>query len=403
MRKNINRLMLVLLATMLPTAWAFADWKVTIAAMENGIVVASDKTAQAGQTVTLTVKPDEYCHLKAGSLLVEEVTPEDSDRPKLAPRRTPAIGKFISLTEIGTESYSFVMPDNDVIVSALFYEEGGLYVDVDTEGEGTGEGDKITLEVEPDYDTFTATINMVSQNGSMAPAKVRLPMTVTDAGGNVFQVTTIAAYAFYGQTNITDIYLPDTDIPLNIEDKAFLLDYATGTSHHIPTIHTPFNLLDDYALMDGMSENYTASKMKATVTALHRYNTLASAVDIKVPEDISVYTAHGNSNAQVELESLGNGIVIKANNGVLLESPIDGSHSYEVTAIPTSERPSGMTPPTDNAQSYPNNQLVPVIAEHHFYAERNYHVLRNNQFFPISVEDTDKCCPAGKAILRLPY
>lgn len=392
--------MLVLLAAMLPTAWASANWKVSIATMQHGSVVSSHTTADAGEQVTLTVVPNEYCHLKYGSLVVENTTSDDSDHPVFASRRAPSVGSFVRLSQTDTNTYTFEMPDNDVIVSALFYEEGGLYIDVDTEG--GAQGDKIRMEVEPDYDSFTATVNIVEQSGSRAPVKIYLPKTITDAGGNVFQLTTIASFAFYGQTNITDIYLPETEEPLTIEPHAFLLDNETGDSHHIAVIHAPLVLLDDYALMEVFEENYLSSKMMGTVTAQHRYRTFSCGVDAKIPVDVTAYTVSCDATMQVEVNSLGSGITIKANNGVLLGDLTDDEHHYEVTAIPSNDRPSGMTPPTENAQSYPDNQLIPVVEIRHFYAQRNYYILRNNQFFPISAEDADKCCPASKAILRIP-
>jgi len=404
MHKNIYKLILMLLAAIQPTAWASANWRVNIATLQNGSIVSSHTTASSGQQVTLTVVPNEYCHLKAGSLVVENTTSEEGDHPTFASRRAPAVGSFVSLSQTGTNTYSFEMPDNDVIVSALFFEEGGIIVDVETEVETPGQSNILSIDIEPDYDTFTATINVVEQkSGNMVPCKVRLPQSVTDAAGNVFEVTTVAAYAFFGQTNITDIYLPETTEPMNIEARAFLLDNETGENHHVPIIHTPITLLDDYALMEIFSENYVASKMMGIVTTQHNYRTLACGVDVKVPDNITVYTIHAKDNSQVVLNALGTGITIKANNGVILASSIDGRHTYEVTAIPSDDRPSGMTPPTDNAQTYPNNLLIPVVSERHFYAQRNYYILKNNKFYPISMEDADKCCPACRAILHIPY
>ena len=394
MRQKTLKLMLVLLAVLLPTAWAFANGTVTIATTQNGTVVCSHTTAEEGVTVTLTIKPAENYLLNRRSLVVERVTDSgDGDRPTFSPRKAPRIGDILTLTQTDKNKYTFVMPADNVMVSASFFEQGPINVEGDKEGDNT-----IVFNVEPDYDNMTASINQVSQDNNTTPMKVHIPPTVTDDAGNVFTITLIAGYAFYGMPNVTDIYLPESDEPLVIEAGAFLLDGVTDSNHKIARIHVPFQFLDDYALLAAVEENYKASKMIGSVTATHRYRTASCGVDIQLPADIQAYTAYA-VHGQVVLEALGSDDV-KANNGILLAGPVDGIHEYEVTAIPTADRPSGMTLPTDNAQTYPNNQLVPVIVKRHFFYARNYYVLHNNQFCPVLLEDEDQCCPAGKAVLR---
>ena len=80
-----------------------------------------------GQTVTMTVTPDAGYYLS--SLVYEEVTPLDI---ALAPRRAPDIKPMHNITiptNISTYleahfggSYSFVMPENNVIITATFVE-----------------------------------------------------------------------------------------------------------------------------------------------------------------------------------------------------------------------------------------------------------------------------------------
>lgn len=395
MRKTTYKMILMLLAALLPTAWASANGKVTIATMQNGAVVASHATAEEGETVTLTIRPAENYLLKRSSLVVEGFTDSgDGDHATFAPRRVPQVGAVVSLTQTDAYTFTFLMPAYDVLVTAYFFEQGPVDVESDREGDNV-----VTLNIEPDYDTMTAVINQVSQTSSQAPMRVHIPATVTDGEGNVFNVTLIAGYAFYGMPNVTDIYLPETDDPITIEEDAFLLDGETGANHRIAAIHVPFQHLDDYALMTVMGENYEASKMIGAVTATHHYRTISSGVDVQLPAGIQAYIAYAK-DGQVVMEALG-GDVVKANNGILLAGPVDGIHDYEVTAIPSADRPSGITPPTDNAQTYPNNQLIPVIEKRHFFYARNYYILHNNQFSPVLLEDEDRCCPAGKAVLRI--
>ena len=397
MRQNIFKMILMLLAVLLPTAWVSAH-NIVMATMQNGTVTASHTTAEAGETVTLTVKPNTDYLLDTKTLKVEAVTDEDSDMGTVTGHRAPSIGIFATLTKTGDNTYTFEMPDFDVIVSASFFEQGPF--DVEPE-DPTGSAENIViLMIEPDYEKGTATINLGRQTGS-EHAIVSIPATVEDRAGNEFVVTTVAGYAFFGMTNVTDIYLPETDEPLTIEEGAFLLDNETGSNHRIPAIHTPLALLDDYALMTQLSENYRAAKMMATVEAENRYRTFSCGVDVQMPASVQIFTVYMNGG-EICFNQLGTGIIVKANNGVLLSGATNGGYAFDVAAVPSNDRPSGMEPPTDNAESYANNMLVPLVAGRHLFSAQNYYVLHNNQFYPVMREELDVMCPPCKAALRIP-
>ena len=98
---------------------------ITIAEMVNGTVTADKATAVAGETVTLTVSPDEGYRLKSGSLMAGDQV---------------------------LSGNTFIMPDQDVTVTALFEEvpvipDTGSYKDGVYTGSAVGHGGTVTVQV----------------------------------------------------------------------------------------------------------------------------------------------------------------------------------------------------------------------------------------------------------------
>lgn len=224
---------------------------------------------------------------------------------------------------------------------------------------------------------------------------VTIPATCT-ANGKTYSVVGVSANAFANVPNLTDIYLPDTEEPLEIAEDAI----PTSV-----TVHTTLALLDDYALMPSLSENFKAGKIKATVTAKNRYWTFSSGVDVYVPDGVSVYIVHERNNAAVTIVELsdndltvGGQRIIKHNNGVLIGS--DGNETpYDLVACGR-RMSSGSTITTDDFKDYGSqNCLVSVIVPTHF--DKGYYFLRNNEFYSIQEEGEDVKVPAGKAVLYL--
>lgn len=224
---------------------------------------------------------------------------------------------------------------------------------------------------------------------------VTIPATCT-ANGKTYSVVGVSANAFANVPNLTDIYLPDTEEPLEIAEDAI----PTSV-----TVHTTLALLDDYALMPSLSENFKAGKIKTTVTAKNRYWTFSSGVDVYVPDGVSVYIARERSSATVTIVELsdndltvGGQRIIKHNNGVLISS--EGNDTpYDLVACGR-RMSSGSTITTDDFKDYGSqNCLVPVIVPTHF--DKGYYFLRNNEFYSIQEEGEDVKVPAGKAVLYL--
>ena len=224
---------------------------------------------------------------------------------------------------------------------------------------------------------------------------VTIPATCT-SNGKTYAVVGIASDAFANIPNVTDIYMPDTEEPLEIAEDAIPAS---------ATVHTTLALLDNYALMPSLSESFKAGKIMTTVTAKNRYWTFSSGVDVYVPDGVSVYIARERSSATVTIVELsdndltmGGQRIIKHNNGVLISS--EGNDTpYDLVACGR-RMSSGSMISTDDFKDYGSqNCLVPVIVPTHFDA--GYYFLKNNEFYSIQEEGEDVKVPAGKAVLYL--
>ena len=98
---------------------------ITIAAMEHGTVTANRSVAEAGDTITLTVTPEEGYQLKSGSLMANDAV---------------------------VTGNTFTMPDKAVRITALFEQKAvtpttGSYKDGTYTGSATGHGGKVSVTV----------------------------------------------------------------------------------------------------------------------------------------------------------------------------------------------------------------------------------------------------------------
>ena len=115
------------------------DHRITVNITENGAVTSSRTKANSGETVVLTVSPEENC--RVGSVSVKDTG-----------------GSDVRLTETGS-GYEFTMPDSDVTVSAAFdryyavtVEEGSAaFVSSDRTEAKAGETVKVTRLDSDDY------------------------------------------------------------------------------------------------------------------------------------------------------------------------------------------------------------------------------------------------------------
>ena len=202
--------------------------------------------------------------------------------------------------------------------------------------------------------------------------------------------------------SVTDIYMPETDAVINVAQHAFRLD---ATESKTARIHTSLVLLDDYALTAGLKAEYEAAHVMTTIKTTTQYWTLSSGVDLVIPDGMQAHTCQEATNGKVTIKAInsisvateeGTKTLLKANNGVLMKGT---PGSYDLVAWPSVEHASGSTPTEDNAMSYPDNQLIPVIVSKHFDYGKGYYVLKNGEFHAIS-NDNSKV-PACKAVFQL--
>ena len=200
---------------------------------------------------------------------------------------------------------------------------------------------------------------------------------------------TVTSTAFASATGLENIILPETENMLSIADGA--LPAAAN-------IKVSLAQLADYALNPALKQNFEAGKVKATTTAINDFFTLSAGVDVKLPEGTTAYACKFFDASKVvvnEIIEVNDEKVILANNGVLLKGT--AGTEYEIVAVPGSKA-SGDAVTTDNAMSYSDNDLEPVIVATNF-ASSSYYALKNNEFHAI-LDNTSKV-PAGKAVLKV--
>ena len=280
----------------------------------------------------------------------------------------------------GTATAQFTISKAGLNVEAEDTETGKEVDDVTVLGTVSDDGQSIVIDE-----------LVVPAAATNEPLTVYIPEQI---GG--YAVSGISAEAFEGK-NITDVYLPDTEQPLTIEEDAL-----PGTAN----IHTTLALLDDYALMASLKANYEAVKISATVTPANKYWSFSSGVDCVLHETLNAFIVYMDNGTPriVKIEESKLVLVdgrrgIKANNGVLLACKNGkGGDEYEILASPGNQQ-SGVKPSTTDAKSYGNqNQLEPVI-ESKNYKAGEYLVLKNNAFH--SIKSNASKMKACKAVLRI--
>ena len=265
----------------------------------------------------------------------------------------------------------------------------------------TEEGDavEVNIEVETSYASKEAIVTSAAVSESEQDnGTVAIPAAV-EVYGETYTVTEIADNLFKGQTDVTDIHLPETDEPLKIGTNALKID-----DENVATVHTPLSHLDDYAINDQLKQNVDAGKLTATVKAPNHYWTFSCGIDVVIPDNIKVYKCVIDYNRVLiniieDKDLLVDGKrIIKANNGVLVACPDDDTvNAYDIVA-----HPGGQTAidASGDAKSYGENWLEPVIKSKQYPADL-YYVLKNNEFHAID-PGISSAVPACKAVLKKP-
>ena len=394
MKKIFSILALALVAM---TASAKAGFDLTVGKSEKGkiafLVGGSEvKSALEGAAVTMEITPE-------GGYVVKEVTNSlYTDWNSARAASTMDITTSVEMKKVTDNVYTFTMPRACVEVNVEYD------IEIPTPAEDPEDEKKEVTDVKMDMQPAGTpehvgeiTIIPVSITGIEVPATAPQEIAIevaaqTQVGNNIFVVREIKADAF--KTNdagikVTKVILPDTEEPLTVEAGAM------KPNGQPIDVQTPLALLDDYALMNTMKENYEANKVSAKATAPARFWTFSSGVDVVVPEGVTVYRAfNDNGNIRIlPIDEANQSKIIKANNGVLLScDEMKGGKAYEFVANPSGPK-SGTKPATTDAKSYEGNSMVPVI-ESKNYATGQYLILKNNEFHTISANGKVPACKA---------
>ena len=394
MKKIFSILALALAAI---TASAEAGFDLTVGKSENGkiafLVNGSEVTsALEGAAVTMEITPQ-------GGYVVKEVTNSlYTDWNSARAASTIDITTSVEMKKVTDNVYTFTMPRACVEVNVTYD------IEIPTPAEDKKDEEKevtdVKLDMAPAGAPETAgeiTIIPVSITGVEVPQTAPQEIVIevapsTQVGNNVFVVREIKADAFKtndANVKVTKVILPDTEEPLTVEAGAMKPDGKPID------VQTPLALLDDYALMNSMKENYEAKKVTAKATAPDRFWTFSSGVDVLVPEGVTVYRAfNDNGNIRIlPIEMANASGIIKANNGVLLScDEMKGGKAYEFVANPSGPK-SGTKPATTDACSYEGNSMVPTIVGTNYPTGR-YYILKNNEFHTMSANGKVPACKA---------
>ena len=396
--KKIFSILALMLAVM--TASARVGYDLTVGKSEHGTITfkvggnENATTAAEGAEVTVSIAPD-------GGYVVTEVSNEvyTSWGQANAPRRADiGITTSVEMTKVDDNTYTFTMPRANVEVNVEYD------IEIPTPAEDKKDEEKEVTDVKLDMEPAGApepvgeiTIIPVSITGVEVPQTAPQEIVVevaarTQVGNNVFEVREIKADAFKtndANVKVTKVILPDTKEPLTVEAGAMKPDGQPID------VQTPLALLDDYALMNAMKENYEANKVTAKATAPARFWTFSSGVDVLVPEGVTVYRAfNDNGNIRIlPIEMANASGIIKANNGVLLScDEMKGGKAYEFVANPSGPK-SGTKPATTDACSYEGNSMVPTIVGTNYPVGR-YLILKDNEFHTMSANGKVPACKA---------
>ena len=376
------------------------SYKLTVGKSEKGTVMflvngSEVKTAAEGTAVTMEITPE-------GGYVVKEVTNSLYTDWNGARAQAIDITTSVEMKKVTDNVYTFTMPRACVEVNVTYD------IEIPTPAEDKKDEEKEVTDVklgmqptegeQPQHDPVTGiTVIPVDITGIEVPQTAPQEIVVevaasTQVGNNIFVVREIKADAFKtGSANVkvTKVILPETEEPLKIEEDAMKPD---GTPIDV---EVPLAMLDDYALLKALKENFEAKRISAKEKAPARFWTFSSGVDTKVPEGITVYRAFTeNGTIQVlPIDEVNESGIIKANNGVLLSCDnLKGGSIYEFIANPGAQM-SGTVPATTDAKSYSNNALVPTIVATNYPTGR-YYILKSNQFHTMSANGKVKPCKA---------
>ena len=402
--KKIFSILALALAAM--TASAEAGFDLTVGKSEKGKIAflvggREVKSAPEGAAVTMEITPE-------GGYVVKEVTNSlytDWNSARAASTIDITTGVEMKLLTkeknaqgIYTYTYSFTMPRANVEVNVTYD------IEIPTPAEDKKDEEKEVTDVKLDMAPAGApetvgeiTTIPVSITGVEVPQGAPQEIVIevearTQVGNNVFEVREIKDNAFKtndANVKVTKVILPETEKPLTVEAGAMSPDGAPIE------VQTPLALLDDYALMQTLKDNFEGKLITATAKAPQRFWTFSSGVDVLVPMGVTVYRAFMQDGAirTLPIEMANASGIILANNGVLLScNSLTGGAVYTFVANPGNQQ-SGTTPATTDACSYEGNSMVPTIVGKNYPVGR-YLMMKDNEFHTMSANGEVPACKA---------
>ena len=404
--KKIFSILALALAAMTASA-DVAAFDLTVGKSEKGKIAflvnsTEVKSAAEGTAVTMKITPE-------GGYVVKEVTNSlytdwNSARAQAIDITTGVEMKLLTKEKnaqgIYTYTYSFTMPRANVEVNAEYD------IEIPTPAEDKKDEEKevtdVKLDMEPaegeapttDHGITTIPVSITGVEVPQgAPEEIVIEVEAsTKVGNNVFEVREIKAGAFKtkdANVKVTKVILPDTEKPLTVEAGAMKPDGAPIE------VQTPLALLDDYALMLTLKDNFEGKLITATAKAPQRFWTFSSGVDVLVPMGVTVYRAfnEGGNIRILPIEMANASGIILANNGVLLScNSLTGGAVYTFVANPGNQQ-SGTTPATTDACSYEGNSMVPTIVGTNYPVGR-YLMMKDNEFHTMSANGKVPACKA---------
>ena len=394
--KKIFSILALALAAMTASAKEAESYKLTVGESEKGKIAffvggSEAETAAEGTTVTMQITPQ-------GGYVVKEVTNSLYTDWNSARAQAIDITTSVEMKKVTDNVYTFTMPRANVEVNVTYD------IEIPTPAEDKKDEEKKVTDVKLDMEPAGApqsvgeiTIIPVSITGVEVPQTAPQEIVVkvaaqTQVGNNIFLVREIKYNAF--KTNdqnvkVTKVILPDTEEALQVEDGAMSPDGAPIE------VQTPLALLDDYALMQSLKDNFEGKLITATAQAPQRFWTFSSGVDVKVPAGVTVYRAFMQDGAirTLPIDKANNSGIILANNGVILScNSMTGGADYTFVANPGNQQ-SGTTPAMTDACSYEGNSMVPTIVGTN-YPEERYLMMKNNEFHTMSANGKVPACKA---------
>ena len=394
--KKIFSILALALAAMTASAKEAESYKLTVGESKKGTVTflvegSEEKAAAEGTTVTMEITPQ-------GGYVVKEVTNSLYTDWNGARAQAIDITTSVEMKKVTDNVYTFTMPRANVEVNVTYD------IEIPTPAEDKKDDQKEVTDVKLDMEPAGApesvgeiTIIPVSITGVEVPAAAPQEIIIevaaqTKVGNNVFLVREIKDNAF--KTNdqnvkVTKVILPDTEEPLTVEAGAMKPDGAPIE------VQTPLALLDDYALMQSLKDNFEGKLITATAKAPQRFWTFSSGVDVLVPAGVTVYRAFMQDGAirTLPIDKANNSGIILANNGVILScNSMTGGAEYTFVANPGNQQ-SGTTPATTDACSYEGNSMVPTIVGTN-YPEERYLMMKDNEFHTMSAIGQVPACKA---------